>query len=195
MAAMPDRPFLVTGERAALGLLAREQVPEITTWFNDPEVKRGLAHRGVVSEEGAAAWYERTVEEGRSNRPTELAFAIHAADDGAFVGICGLDGIDHNFSRAEFGIYVGTRRGEGIGTDATRLALDWAFTVIGLHNVMLEVTDFNEQAIRAYERAGFKPIGRRRDAIRALGRRWDTILMDATAAEFESPVLAAKLLP
>jgi diamine N-acetyltransferase len=182
---MPDRPFLVTGERAALGLLRREHVPDITVWFNDPEIKRGLAHRGVVSEDGTVKWYEKAVEEGRSNRPTEVAFAIHAADDGALVGICGLEGIDHNFSRAEFGIYIGTRRGEGIGTDATRLALDWAFTVIGLHNVLLEVADFNEAAIRAYERAGFKTIGRRRDSIRALGRRWDTILMDATAAEFE----------
>ena len=43
--------------------------------------------------------------------------------------------------------------------------------------------------MRAYERAGFQVIGRRRDAVRALGRRWDVILMDATAEGFESPVL------
>jgi RimJ/RimL family protein N-acetyltransferase len=184
---MPDRPFLVTGERAALGLLRRELLPDVTVWFNDPEVKRGLAHRGVVSEEGTEKWYEKTVEEGRAERPTGVAFAIHAADDGGFVGVCGLEGIDHNFSRCEFGIWVGPRRGEGIGTDATRLALEWAFTIIGLHNVLLETYEFNEQAIRAYERAGFKEIGRRRDAVRALGRRWDTILMDATAAEFDGP--------
>jgi RimJ/RimL family protein N-acetyltransferase len=194
MAVVSDRPFLVTGERAALGLLRREHLPEITTWFNDPDVKRGLAHRGVVSEEGSAAWYDKVVEAGRQHRPTEVAFAIHAADDGAFVGVCGLEDIDHNFSRCEFGIWV-ARRGEGIGTDATRLALDWAFTVIGLHNVMLETYEFNEAGIRAYERAGFKPVGRRRDAVRALGRRWDTLLMDATATEFESPVLLEKLRP
>jgi diamine N-acetyltransferase len=195
MAAMADRQFLVTGEHAALGLLRREHLPQITVWFNDPEVKRGLAHRGVVSEEGTAAWYEKAVEEGRDPRPSEVAFAVHAANDGELAGVCGLEGIDHNFSRAEFGIYIGSRRGEGIGTDATRLALDWAFTVIGLHNVMLESYEYNAQAIRAYERAGFKTIGRRRDAVRSLGRRWDTILMDATAADFESPVLAARLLP
>jgi diamine N-acetyltransferase len=178
---MPDRPFLLTGERAALGLLRREHVPTITDWFNDPEIKRGLAHRGVVSEEGTVKWYEKAVEEGRAERPTSVAFAIHAVDDGAFVGVCSLDAIDHNFLRAEFGIWVGPRRGEGIGSDATRLALEWAFTIIGLHNVLLEAYEFNQQAIRAYQRAGFQEIGRRRDSVRALGRRWDTILMDATA--------------
>jgi RimJ/RimL family protein N-acetyltransferase len=177
---MSDRPFLITGERAALGLLRREYLPAITTWFNDPEVKRGLAHRGLVSEEGSAKWFEKVVEESRAERPTGVTFAIHAADDGAFVGVCSLDDIDHNWLRADFGIWVGPRRGAGIGTDATRLALDWAFTVIGLRNVMLEVHEFNEQGIRAYRRAGFEEIGRRRDSVRALGRRWDTILMDAT---------------
>jgi RimJ/RimL family protein N-acetyltransferase len=62
--------------------------------------------------------------------------------------------------------------------------LEWAFTIIGLHNVMLESYQFNEQAIRAYQRAGFRVIGTRRDSVRALGRRWDSILMDATAEEF-----------
>jgi RimJ/RimL family protein N-acetyltransferase len=81
-----------------------------------------------------------------------------------------------------------------IGTDATRLALDWAFNMLGLLNVMLETYEFNEQARRAYERAGLRVIGRRRDAVSVLGRRWDSILMDATAAEFESPVLG-KLRP
>jgi RimJ/RimL family protein N-acetyltransferase len=72
--------------------------------------------------------------------------------------------------------------------------LDWAFTIIGLRNVMLESYEFNEQAVRAYERAGFRVIGRRRDAVLALGRRWDSILMDATAEGFERPVLN-RLLP
>ena len=98
---------------------------------------------------------------------------MHDAADGELVGVCGLEGIDHNFSRAEFGIFLGQRRGTGIGTDATRLALDWAFTMLGLHNVMLESYEFNAGAVRAYERAGFQVIGRRRDAVRALGRRWD----------------------
>jgi diamine N-acetyltransferase len=186
---VPEHEFLVAGERAALGPLHREQLPSFAVWFNDPEVRRGLAHRGVMNEDAEARWYEEVTEAGRAARPSSVAFAIHDVADGELVGVCSIEGIDHNFSRAEYGLFLGRRRGTGIGSDATRLALDWAFTILGLHNVMLESYEFNEQAIRAYERAGFQVIGRRRDAVRALGRRWDSILMDATAEGFESPVL------
>ena len=156
---MPEHEFLISGERAALGLLRREQLPRLAAWFNDPDVRRGLAHRGIVNEDAETAWYEHVTEAARQPRPAEVAFAIHDAADGELVGVCGLENIDHNFSRGEFGIFLGQRRGTGIGTDATRLALDWAFTIIGLHNVMLESYQFNEQAIRAYQRAGFRVIG------------------------------------
>ena len=189
MAAMPEHDFLVSGERAALGLLRRDHLPQLAVWFNDPEVRRGLAHRGVVNEDGEAQWYEELTKAGAAPRPSAVGFAIHDSADGELAGVCGIEDIDHNFLRAEFGIFLGHRRGTGIGTDATRLALDWAFTMLGLRNVMLESYAFNEQAIRAYERAGFRVIGRRRDCVLALGRRWDAILMDATADGFESPAL------
>jgi diamine N-acetyltransferase len=189
IARVPDQDFVITGERAALGVLRREHIARTTVWFNDPEVRRGLAHRGLPNEDGELQWYEGVTKASVAPRPDQLAFAIHDAADGELVGVCGIENIDHNFLRADFGIFIGQRRGTGIGTDATRLTLDWAFTILGLRNVMLETYEFNDGAVRAYERAGFQVIGRRRDSVRALGRRWDVILMDATAEGFDSPVL------
>jgi diamine N-acetyltransferase len=189
-----ESDFILVGERAALSPLSREHMPSLTRWINDPEVRRGLSYRGLPNEDAEMKWYEEMTEAGRGIRPTAVTFAVHDAADEALVGVCGIENIDHNFSRAELGIFIGRRRGTGIGSDAVRLALDWAFTMIGLHNVMLETYEFNEQGRRAYERAGFRVIGRRRDAVRAMGRRWDSLLMDATAADFESPVLG-KLRP
>ena len=145
--------LILTGERAALGPLHRDHLPLFARWINDPEVRRGLAHRGVVNEDAELKWYEEVTEAGRQPRPSSVAFAVHDARDGELVGMLGLESIDHNFSRAELGIFIGRRRGTGLGTDALRLALDWAFTILGIHNVMLETYDFNEQARRAYERA------------------------------------------
>ena len=183
MAGMPEQRFLLSGVRAALGTLERTHLARLSGWFNDPEVRRGLAHRGLVNEDAETAWYEKVTAAAGEPRPTEMAFAVHDAADGELVGVSGIENIDHNFSRADFGIFVGERRGTGIGTDATRLVLEWAFTIVGLHNVMLEVYEYNEQAIRAYEKAGFRRIGARRDSVRALGRRWDTILMDAVPGD------------
>jgi RimJ/RimL family protein N-acetyltransferase len=100
--------------------------------------------------------------------------------------------IDWRMRRATFGIALGERRGTGLGTEATRLTLDWAFNMLGLHNVMLTVLPTNTAAIRVYEKAGFKRIGLRRDALSVQGGRGDEVLMDAVAGEFESPVLAAR---
>src|SRR5207249_3258752 len=92
---------------------------------------------------------------------------------------------------AEFGLMIGEKErwGRGYGTEVARLMLDYGFNCLGLHNIMLRVFSNNERGIRAYSRAGFKEIGRRREA-RLIGRKtYDEIYMDCLATEFESPVL------
>ena len=59
----------------------------------------------------------------------------------------------------------------------------------GLPNIDLTVFSFNERGLRAYQRAGFQVIGRRREAHRLGGRAYDVIYMDCLATEFVSPVL------
>jgi hypothetical protein len=49
--------------------------------------------------------------------------------------------------------------------------------------------------IRAYTKAGFREIGRRRGAVVTLGRRYDQVLMDAVAEEFTDSVLARQTPP
>ena len=128
---------MLTGERAALGALHRDHLPSFARWINDPEVRRGLAYRGLANEDAERKWYEEMTEAGRAPRPSAVVFAVHDAADGELVGVCGIEGIDHHFSRAELGIFLGRRRG----------------------------------------------------TVYMMGRRWDSLLMDATAADFESPVL------
>ena len=90
-----------------------------------------------------------------------------------------------------FGISIAdpAARGKGYGTEATRLMLDYAFTALGLHNVTLGAVAANPGAIRAYEKAGFREIGRRRQSWRIGAARYDEVLMDCLATEFVSPVL------
>jgi RimJ/RimL family protein N-acetyltransferase len=186
---MPTPAYVLRGDRAALGPLRREYATSISASFNDPEIRHNLAHRGLVSPEGQEAWIDEQIQLAAAPRPAGVVFAIHDPDDGMLVGVAGLEDVDWAFGRANFGIWIGPRRGIGLGTEATRLVLDWAFNLMGLHNVALEVYDFNEPARRCYAAAGFREIGTRRGAAVTLGRRCDVILMDVTADDFESPVL------
>ncbi|MGI8801576.1 MAG: GNAT family N-acetyltransferase [Solirubrobacteraceae bacterium] len=176
--------LLLTAERAGLGPLRTDLVDLYARWWNDREVRRGLATIDIWTIEAAEKWVAEAGAASARPQPTAAHFTVYATPDAVPVGTLALMEIDHQNRRAEFGILIGERRGEGIGTAATRLALEWAFEVIGLENVLLGVLPSNLAGIRAYERAGFRPIGRRRNAATSSGRREDELLMDAVAADF-----------
>ena len=189
----PGEPdYLIAGERVALGPLRRDLADTYARWLNDVDTRNGLSHLGILEEKTEETWIDETLKSDAGHHPRTATFTIYDRDDGAPLGTCGLMDIDHHHGRARFGIFLGDRRGGGRGTEATRLTLDWAFNVLSLRNVLLEVMPWNAGAIRAYEKAGFKLIGRRRDAILRHGRRWDEVLMDAVAGEYAGSVIAGR---
>jgi RimJ/RimL family protein N-acetyltransferase len=189
---VPDEPaIIIEDERVALGPLRSELAPMYMKWVNDPAVRRGLATLALYSLKAEEDWVARASEASAKFRPEVAEFTIYDRSDMEPVGSVGLLHIDWAFGNAELGILLGERRGQGLGTEATRLALDWGFVALGLHNVMLTVLEWNAGAIRCYEKAGFREIGRRRGAVVSFGRRYDEVLMDAVADEWRSPVLEA----
>ena len=187
MPADDERPVLnVKGELVALGPLRRDLLPLYQRWINDLEVARGLGIFLPSTVEKETEWYESEAKSEKS-----ALFTIYELSTLRPIGTTALINLDHRNRRAEFGIAIGEAdcRNKGYGTETTRLVLDYAFTVVGLHNVMLRVFEFNHGAVRAYEKAGFKEIGRQRQSYCAGGRMWDEIWMDCLSTEFESPVL------
>ena len=139
-------------------------------------MRNGILNPGLYALEAEEAWVEQAIAESAGRHPEQAGFTIYDRADGSPVGTCGLHGIDWRYSRATFGIAIGAGRGRGLGTEATRLTLDWGFHILGLQNVMLTVLPSNAAAIRVYEKAGFKRIGARRNALVLLGERCDEVL-------------------
>lgn len=196
-AAMTDpieRPIVnIVGERVALGPLRRDLLPLYQRWINDFSTLRtvGMPPRPLTAEQ-EQGWYER-----QSTAEGEAAFTIYERATGRPIGTTSLHGIDYRNRSATFGIMIGEvdARGQGYGTETTRLMLDYAFTALGLHSVMLTVAEYNLAGQAAYARAGFRVFGRQRQCRLMGGRLWDTIYMDCLATEFESPVLARVFAP
>jgi diamine N-acetyltransferase len=186
----PD--YVLEGERVALGPLRKDLADSYRRWVHDLDVRGGILTVGIYALEAEEAWVEETIAKCGGVAPEIAAFTVYDLSDGAPIGTTSLMRIDWRMGRSEFGIALGERRGTGLGTEATRLTLDWAFNMLGLHNVLLTVLPTNTAAIRAYEKAGFKRIGLRRDALSVMGRRGDEVLMDAVGGEFASPVLAGR---
>jgi diamine N-acetyltransferase len=187
---MSDDPdFIVVGEKVALGPLRRDLAAVYARWMNELEVRRGLDYLGVATLESQEKWVADNLEQGAEHEPKAVEFTVYDRSDSAPVGTAGLFGISHAHGCAEFAIYVGERRGQGLGTEATRLALDFAFHVLQLRNVLLETLEWNVAGLTAYERAGFRRIGVRRGARVSRGRPTDLVIMDAVPEDFGPSVL------
>ena len=183
----------IRGDKAALGPLEKHLLPEYRRWINDFATARSLdmPPRPMTAEQ-EERWYETN-----ANSESSIVFTIYALPELLPVGSAGLHNIDYRNRSASFGIVIGetTYRSLGLGTETTVLMLDYAFTALGLHNVTLSVYEFNRAGLKAYEKAGFKEIGRRRECRVMGGEFWDEIYMDALSTEFESPALGEILAP
>ncbi|MGE3268225.1 MAG: GNAT family N-acetyltransferase [Chloroflexota bacterium] len=187
-------PLVLVGELVALGPAHRGLMSLLWKWENDLELSllTGDPARPLTPE-GIEEVYEHFSKAG----PDHTGFAIYERMTLRPIGTAGLSQINSAHRTAELGIQIGEHDawGKGYGTEATRLLLDYAFTMLGLHNVMLRVFSYNERAIRAYLRAGFQEIGRRREAQRVGDRAYDVVLMDCLASDFNALVPHERRLP
>lgn len=183
-----SEPLLnIIGQRVALGPLRRDLVPLYAKWRNDFVVQRTFGNPPipVTEEQGVKAFEDQTRGEDAH------WFTIYDRETLRPIGSTDLYDINYRYRVASFGIQIGEAdaRGRGLGTEAVTLMLDFAFTALALNNVMLMVSEYNLAGRRAYEKAGFREFGRRRQADSIGGQVYDEIYMDVLAAEFTSPVL------
>jgi RimJ/RimL family protein N-acetyltransferase len=183
----PD--FIVVGEKVALGPLRRDLAASYARWMNQLEVRHGLVHMGIETPETQEKWVDENIERSARREPQTVEFTVYDCTDSTAIGTAGLLQIAHSHGTAEFGIAIGERRGRGLGTEATRLVLDYAFHVLHLRNVLLETLDWNVAGLTAYERAGFRRVGVRRGAAMSRGRPTDIVIMDAVPQDFGASVL------
>ena len=183
----PD--FIVVGQKVALGPLRQDLAASYARWMNQLEVRRGLDHLGIATPQSQEKWVEENLERGAKRAPEAVEFTIYDCTDSTPIGTAGLFHIAHAPGTAAFGIALGERRGQGRGTEATRLVLDFAFHVLQLRNVLLEALEWNVAGLTAYERAGFRRVGVRRGAALSRGQPTNVVLMDAVPEDFGASVL------
>jgi RimJ/RimL family protein N-acetyltransferase len=175
--AVADKPTLV-GERVRLVPLDASHTPALFPWINDPEISRLTGtHRVFTYEE---------VEEFAATRPEQpdrVDLAVLRAEDGKVLGEIVLNNLNVDNESMGFRISLHSEQGRGYGTEAIRLLLRYAFDVIGLHRVDLEVYDFNPRAIASYRKCGFVEEGRLRDALLWEGQWHDALLMSVLSTD------------
>lgn len=160
---------------------------KIQAWENDLEVLLGASMDGISTP--ASSLY-RTPNE--PSRMLDHMMMIVDLETDTPIGWCALFPQIPANRRAILGIMIGEKSywGQGYGTEAVNLILDYGFNVLNVNSVELGVYAFNQRAIRCYEKVGFKRIGNHRQARIVAGIAHDTISMDILASEFGESAIA-----
>jgi RimJ/RimL family protein N-acetyltransferase len=105
--------------------------------------------------------------------------------DGRLVGSTELR-LEPARRKAEFGIVIGDRSqwGRGLGTEALRLVLAYAFGELELNRVELTTAEDNERAIRSYKKVGFVREGLKRQDRMVEGKFGNTLMMSVLREEW-----------
>ena len=179
----------IVGERIYLSPISMDDAEVFTKWMNDFNVTAytGRSSR-LMTIECEKVWLNSAL------NSCEPLFSIIKLENDELIGNISLMKIDNIRRTATLGIMIGEdeNRSKGYGTESIKLLLDYGFNYLNLNNIMLEVFNFNERAIKAYKKAGFKEIGRRREAYFLNGNYYDEVYMDVLAKEFNESCIKNK---
>lgn len=176
--ALANQPILRT-ERLSLVQLGPDHLDESLRALEDAEAMRLTGTRGTFTRERVLAHLAALP--GADDRAD---FAILDAD-GAFLGEVVLNDLEDDDLAMNYRIMLAgpAARGRGVGTEAGRAVVHWAFDEVGLHRIGLDVFSFNPGAQRSYEKIGFHVEGIARHALRWDDEWVDSVLMSMLATD------------
>lgn len=115
-------------------------------------------------------------------------YPVTAVDEGAVVGHMILRYTDARQKTLRFGFVIvdDAKRGMGYGKGMIRLAMAYAFRILGAEKVTLGVFENNLPAYRCYEAAGFRKVEQVTPESCQVGNEtWNIIEFEMTKAEYE----------
>lgn len=161
---------ILPGEKVTLEPVTADHFDDLWKIMQDPVVTRLTGTQGVSDLAQAREWTAT-----RADTDDRIDLVVIDNETGACVGEAVLNDWSELNRSCGFRILIGpTGRDRGLGTEATRLTVGYAFETLLMHRVELEVFAFNPRAQRVYEKVGFVVEGRLRHQL-----NWDGDWIDA----------------
>lgn len=170
---------LFTGKRIQLAAPREADADVMAVWYEDSAYERNL-DTDFVRPRSADALREQGVPED----VVELRIRLLADD--RLIGFVALHSLEWANQCAKLAIGIGdaASRGQGYASEAMALLLRYVFLELNLHRVGLDVIDYNDSAVRLYQRAGFVEEGRERERVFRDNKRYDLIFMGLLRGEW-----------
>lgn len=172
------------------GPIDYETHPEIETkWTHDAEFMRLMELKPVrpLSPALVKKQYE-SIEKQMEEDKDMFYFTIRTRSDDRLIGKAIIEWIDWTNGNGwvRLGLGAPEDRRRGLGSQALHLLLRFAFAELNLYRVSAMIPEYNEGALRLFQKFGFVEEVRRRQALERDGRRWDLLLLGQLRSEWES---------
>ncbi|WP_066558301.1 GNAT family N-acetyltransferase [Croceicoccus bisphenolivorans] len=145
----------MVGERIALTVLEAADEDDVIAAHRLSREYHAPWAAPCIDRDGFAAWLEA------ASQPTHCALVARRIEDGAIAGIINFSQIAlGNFCSAYLGYHGNVAcAGQGLMTEALRLAVGRAFATLGLHRVEANIQPGNDRSIALIRRSGFRKEG------------------------------------
>ncbi|MBR6771633.1 MAG: GNAT family N-acetyltransferase [Lachnospiraceae bacterium] len=179
----------IEGEKVFLRPMEEQDTGNIVRWRNSSRVRCCFIYREDFTPESHQKWTDTMIHTGRA-----IQFILCEKESRRPVGSVYFRDIDDKKQEAEYGIFIGeeSAAGRGYGSEAARLAVEYAFKQLGLEKVVLRVFTDNIPAIKSYEKAGFVKEGILKAVECSDGERKDMFFM---SVEREKEKLISFVIP
>lgn len=170
-----DKPTLI-GARVLLRPMVAADAADVWADLGDAVATRLTGTHGSFERPQIERWCTT-----RAEQTDRLDLAVIDRATGDWAGEVVINEWDADNRSCGFRIALGPGgRDRGLGTEATRLIVDYIFDRIDdppVNRVSLEVFDFNLRALAVYDEVGFRREGVLRDALLWEGQFHDAIVM------------------
>lgn len=181
---------LFEGEHICLGPIDHEKDPEVESrWTHDASYLRLISLDPALpaSPSQIKKRYE-VIEKDQDEGKNLFYFTLRMRSDDRLIGFAKLYWIEWS-NRGGFiqlGIGDPHDRGKGYGSEALRLALQYAFEELNLYRLTALIPEYNAVALHVFSKGGFVEEVRRRQSVNRDGKRWDLIHMGILQEEWQA---------
>jgi RimJ/RimL family protein N-acetyltransferase len=144
----------------------KEDIPLRVRWLNNPMAVQYAIDNPthMTTEEQQIQWFD-TYDKKRELGEKKFFTILEGDRPIGFMGISHIDGVKKT---AEVFILIGEDdcRGRGVGTEAMRYLISYAFNELKLTSLMVDVNKFNLPAVKLFGDLSFQETGKDEDSIK-----------------------------
>lgn len=165
------RVVFLSGKITNLRPFEKADIPRLTRWVNDPEIRQYILKTYPQTEKQEEEWFNKL-----GSTDTDIVLAVETKD-GTHIGSMGIHKIDWRNGVATTGALIGEKEywNRGFGTDAKMQVLDYLFNTLAIRKVCSDVIEYNERSLQYSLHCGYAIEGRRKKHIFKHGKYQDVI--------------------